>query len=78
MFGDFVKALRHLSVIGQQIKPPSDPGWRNGMVQIEERVIIRGYPCGKLVIKPGNVVLLRILVPLFKRAERIVAVDYVR
>ena len=48
------------------------------MVQIEERVIVSGHPFGALIIKPGNVVLLRILVPLFKRAERIAAVDYVR
>jgi hypothetical protein len=48
------------------------------MVQIQERVIVPGHPLGELVIKPGNVVLLRILVPLFKRAERIPAVDCVR
>jgi hypothetical protein len=48
------------------------------MVKIEERVIVPGHPCGELVIKPGNVVLLRILVPRPKRAERIPAVDYVR
>jgi hypothetical protein len=48
------------------------------MVQIEERVIVHGHPLGELVIKPGNVALLRILVPLFKRPERIAAVDCVR
>ncbi len=45
------------------------------MVQIEERVIVPGDPFWALVIKPGNVVLLRILVPRFKRAERIPGVE---
>ena len=48
------------------------------MVQIEERVIIPGHPFWTLVIKPGNVMLLRILVPRCKRAERIPAVECVR
>ena len=48
------------------------------MVQIEEGVIVPRHPFGALVIKPGNIMLLRILVPLFKRAERIPAIDCVR
>jgi hypothetical protein len=48
------------------------------MVHIEERVIVSGDPFWTLVIKPGNVVSLRILVPRCKRAERIPAVECVR
>ena len=48
------------------------------MVNVEKRVIVDSHPLGRMVTELGNVVLLRILVPLFKRAERIAAVDYVR
>ena len=48
------------------------------MVKVEKRVIVHGHPLGQLVIKLGNVVLLRILVPLLKRSESITAVHYVR
>ena len=48
------------------------------MVKVEKRVIVDSHPLGQLVITPGNVVLLRILVPLLKRSESVTAVHYVR
>ena len=48
------------------------------MVHIEERVIVSGDPFRALVIKPGNVMLLRILVPRCESAERIPAIECVR
>jgi hypothetical protein len=48
------------------------------MVHIEEGIIVPGHPCGELIIKPGNVALLRVLVPRLKRAKRIAAVNYIR
>src|SRR6266851_8808806 len=48
------------------------------MVNVEKRVIVDSHPLGRMVTELGNVVLLRILVPLLKRSESITAVHYVR
>ena len=47
------------------------------MVKIEERVIVHGHPLRELGIELGNVLLFRILVPLFKRPERPAVVNRV-
>ena len=47
------------------------------MIKAEKRVIVDGHPLGQLVIKLGNVVLLRILVPPLIPLERITAEYYV-
>ena len=48
------------------------------MVKVEKRVIVHGHPLGQLVIKLGNIVSLRIPVPLLKRSERVAAVYCIR
>ena len=48
------------------------------MIKAEKRVIVDGHPLGQLVIKLGNIVSLRIPVPLLKRSERVAAVHCIR